>query len=216
LSQAHLVVESLYCERGDRRLFADVSFTLRAGEALRIAGANGAGKTTLLRAIAGLSQHYEGLVSWDGGNIHAQKATYLAQLLYLGHAPGVKSLLTPLENLRWWSKLHMPLIDDESVLIAALACVGLADYLHSPCVYLSAGQQRRVALARLFIDNELANRQRLWVLDEPFTAVDAAGVHLIEQQFEKHLTDGGIVLLTTHQPIRSERFGCIDLDVFAS
>jgi heme exporter protein A len=211
LSQALLATESLSCERGDRRLFTGVNFSLKAGEALRIAGANGAGKTTLLRAVVGLSQHYDGQVSWRGSNIQAVKTAYLSQLLYLGHAPGVKPLLSPLENLRWWAKLHLPEINDEAVLMDALAQVGLTHYLHSPCVYLSAGQQRRIALARLFL-----SRQLLWVLDEPFTAIDASGVALLEQQFEKHLGNGGIVLLTTHQPIGNPKFGCIDLDAYAA
>lgn len=211
MSETGLRIASLYCERGDRILLSDLSFDLHAGQGLRIAGANGSGKTTLLRAIVGLSQQYEGAIYWQGQNIRHAKANYWSQLLYLGHAAGIKASLTPLENLVWWLKLQGTgqCVNTEA-LLAALNSVGLAGFADSPCVYLSAGQQRRVALARLFL-----SEHKLWVLDEPFTAIDSAGVTLLEQRFEAHLSAGGVILLTTHQNLLSQRFNTYNLDQVA-
>lgn len=210
-ASAGLELTSLTCERGDRVLFSHFSQQIEGGRGLRIAGPNGSGKTTLLRVVAGLSQHYEGSVRWQDQDVRDQQYQFRSQLLFLGHAPGVKSALTPQENLHWWTAMHGIGIGTQAgvqeAILDALARVGLSAFVHTPCSQLSAGQQRRVALARLFL-----SQHPLWILDEPFTAIDSQGVASLEQLFEQQLDHGGIILLTTHQDLNSERFTTIQLD----
>ena len=182
------------CERDDRRLFSGVDFVLEAGRALQIAGPNGVGKTTLLRVLATLSNHYEGQIQWRGNNIREYKANYRAEFLFFGHHTAVKPELTPIENLQWVTRLDGA--HSAPDMFAALAAVGLKGYEEFPSQHLSAGQQRRVALARLVI-----SQHALWILDEPFTALDVDGVAWLEEQIHGHLQRGGSVLFTTHQAI---------------
>lgn len=176
-----LAVHDLCLERGGRELFSDLSFSIRRGRLIQVEGANGAGKTSLLRILAGLSRYgFSGLVERH------------APLLYLGHHPAVKALLTPRENLAWhvagesvYSDLQ---IED------ALARVGLYGYEDVPSHALSAGQHRRVNLARLYLSG-----CPLWLLDEPFTAIDKEGVAELEALLVKHVEQGGAVVLTSHQ-----------------
>ncbi|MFM4964095.1 cytochrome c biogenesis heme-transporting ATPase CcmA [Aeromonas bivalvium] len=189
-----LDVHNLSCVREDRTLFEHLSFSVSPGDLLQIEGPNGVGKTSLLRLLIGLSQPFAGEVRWNGENIRHCRDDYHDQLLYLGHQPGVKGGLTPLENLGFYQKLHQTDADGAD-LWQILARVGLAGFEDYPSAQLSAGQQRRVALARLW----LSERPALWVLDEPFTAIDKQGVKVLERLMLDHADRGGMVVLTTHQ-----------------
>jgi len=189
--QPLLEVRALGCERGERLLFRDLEFSLEAGQVLQVRGGNGSGKTTLLRIICGLNDGYSGELRWRGEAIAGHRDEFRAELLYLGHRVAVNRVLTPLENLRWSCRLHDPV--DDGRIRSALGEMELAGYEDSPCHALSAGQYQRVALARL-----LLAKAGLWVLDEPFTTLDAGGVDLLEQLVAAHAANGGAVLITTH------------------
>lgn len=176
-----LVADALGLERGGRQLFRDLSFEVMPGQLLQIDGANGAGKTSLIRILSGLSRYgYEGRVQRH------------AQLLYLGHQPAVKALLTPRENLAW--HVAGERVFSNTQIEDALTKVGLYGYEDLPSHALSAGQHRRVNLARLYL-----SCCPLWLLDEPFTAIDKAGVADLERLLVAHVERGGAVVLTSHQ-----------------
>ena len=198
-----LVLDSVSCERGERLLVEHLSLSLSAGQGVRIEGPNGSGKTTLLRVLAGLSQHYSGTVRWCGNDIRQSRAALAVDTLYIGHLAGVKALLSPLENLSWWVSLHIPSIEpiSRAKMLNALSKVGLERFSNTPCHQLSAGQQRRIALARLYL-----SEHRLWILDEPFTAIDAAGVASLEQRIAEHLKQGNMAIITTHQAMQIDGF----------
>lgn len=185
----------LECQRGERRLFAGLSFRAEAGELLHIVGKNGAGKTSLLRMLLGLSPPAAGEIRWRGQPITELGEDFRAELCYLGHLNAVKEELTALENLHSATWLADEPLDDEAAL-DALAKVGLAGREDLPARFLSQGQKRRVALARL-----VHERRALWVLDEPFVALDTAAVELVAGLIGEHLARGGIVILTTHQAV---------------
>lgn len=181
-------VSGLGLDRGGRALLQGFDLDVSAGDLLLIEGANGSGKTTLLRALAGLSSLGQtGSISrnCDG-------------LLYLGHRPGIKQLLTPRENLRWacagqgW---------DVAAIDAALERVGLAGHGDKLCQQLSAGQQRRVNLARLYLSFAAEASGVVWLLDEPFTAIDRSGVHTLTETIAAQVARGGAVILTSHQDL---------------
>ncbi|MEP4148015.1 MAG: cytochrome c biogenesis heme-transporting ATPase CcmA [Halioglobus sp.] len=176
-----LVAESLSLERGGRQLFQGLSFSVYPGQLIQVEGANGAGKTSLIRILAGLSRYgYEGKVSRHGA------------MLYLGHHSAVKALLSPRENLSWHVSGEGQYSSAE--IETALARVGLYGYEDVPSHALSAGQHRRVNLARLYL-----SKSPLWLLDEPYTAIDVKGVGELEALFAEHVGAGGSVLLTSHQ-----------------
>ncbi len=189
-----LRIQGLGCERGDRRLFSALDFQLGAGEVLRVEGANGSGKTTLLRTLCGLRRPDEGEILWDGEPLARVRPEFNAELTYIGHLPGIKVDLTPLENLAVDGALHRTRADADAM--AALDAVGLFGFEDLPARTLSAGQRRRVALARLFLMDT-----RLWVLDEPFTALDVRGVDMLAACIDDHVARGGMVIFTTHQAI---------------
>lgn len=192
-----LEIHQLSCIRDERTLFENLSFTISAGELVQIEGPNGAGKTTLLRIIAGLGLAESGDVFWSGKSVIGNREQFERDLLFLGHQPGVKRELTALENLAFYQKMHRArehVTDNEAECWEALACAGLAGYEDVSAGQLSAGQHRRIALARLWISDA-----RLWILDEPLTAIDKQGIEVLENVFQKHLNNGGIVLFTTHQ-----------------
>lgn len=184
-----LKAESLRCERDDRLLFEQLSITLVPGEILHLTGPNGSGKTTLLRSLVGLGQAVEGRIDWFGG---VEKAN--EKIWYIGHRPGVTLLQSPLENLRYGLVLR-GLERPEADLWQALYSVGLGGYEEVPSRQLSAGQQRRVALARLFLDTPEIS---VWVLDEPLTALDDSAVALLKQRLHSFAEAGGSVLMTSH------------------
>lgn len=185
-----LTADNLACERDDRLLFTGLGFRAAAGEVWQVAGPNGAGKTTLLRMLVGLHGHYEGELRW-----HTQ-GDLTEELLFLGHLPGVREELTPLENLRWLCALHG---QDATDVSKALALVGLVGFEDVPVEHLSAGQKRRVALARLWLGDK-----RIWVLDEPFTAIDAEGVAQVEERLAEHAERGGLVIYTSHHRLNDD------------
>lgn len=199
----------LYCERDGRPLVQQLNLSVEPGQIYRVEGPNGSGKTTLLRVLCGLSSRYQGELRWQGQAMHSVRPEFNAQLLYLGHSSGVKAVLTPRENLAWHTSLHgIGATAARPLIRAALERVGLYGYEDSPCYTLSAGQQRRVGLARLFLGQPL-----LWVLDEPFTAIDKHGVVELESWIADYAGGGGAVILTTHhelvidQPIHAVRLG---------
>jgi len=199
-----LCVNSLFCERDDRILFEDLNFELREGQVLQIKGSNGSGKTTLLRNICGLNVGYEGAISWYGDPITECQEEFYSSLVYIGHRVGVNKVLTPLENLRWSSSLQQVITDDE--LLDALEKVGLRGYEDSQCFTLSAGQQQRVSLSKL-----LLSKAKLWVLDEPFTTLDAAGVKQLEVLLKTHAGNGGAVMVTTHHTLSVPNLQVLEL-----
>lgn len=194
MSTPLLEAKDLFCERDERVLFEGLSFAVGAGEIVQVEGPNGSGKTTLLRILSGLSRAWEGELFWRGEPMSAVRDDYFNSLLYFGHQAGVKAVLTPEENLRWYSALH-PLTDPDGI-SEALAEVGLYGYEDVPCHALSAGQNRRVSLARLYL-----SQAPLWILDEPFTAIDKLGVAKKEALIASHAERGGTVILTTHHEL---------------
>ena len=201
----------LHCARGERRLFSALSFTLRGGELLRIAGANGAGKTSLLRIACGLLEPTLGEVRWAGENIRRLQEEFWRQLVYIGHANAIKDDLTAAENLHVACTLAgvrvQPARIDE-----ALRRLGLAGCQNLPARVLSQGQRRRVALARL----PLSEAMPLWILDEPFAALDAAAVECVQNLIAEHLSRGAGVILTTHFEARITTAATLRIDLEAS
>jgi len=184
----------LTCLRGGRRLFENVSFKANPGELVHLQGANGSGKTSLLRILTGLSSPDAGEVRWNGANILDARDAFVADMLYLGHQPAIKDDLTVRENLVVSSRLA-GLNPTPDLVKSAIEIVGLGGRATVPARVLSQGQRRRLALARLWLDN-----RRLWILDEPFTALDVNATVLLESRLAQHLSEGGMVVLTTHQP----------------
>jgi len=178
-----LTGRGLRCERDGRLLFDALSIELHAGEIVELTGPNGSGKTTLLRILAGLSSDFDGAVERHG------------RLSYIGHRGGLNPQLTALENLRWYAVIEGYDATDAQ-LLQLLAEVGLAGYEETPCQQLSAGQQRRAALARLGFDGG-----GVWLLDEPLTALDDAGAGVVRALLARHCVAGGSALCATHQPL---------------
>ncbi len=189
-----LQAKGLELERGERLLFSGLHFDAPAGTLVRLAGANGTGKTSLLRLLTGLMRPTEGEILYKGRPIGKLREEYFRDLVYIGHLNGVKDDLSALENVRIAARmgnLNVP----EQELLAALGKVGLADFARNTTGELSQGQRRRVALARLFV----SECKPVWILDEPFVALDAASVANLAALIARHVRSGGIVIYTTHQ-----------------
>ena len=189
-----LEVGNLACTRGERTLFRDVSFKLEAHGLLHVAGTNGSGKTTLLRMVCGLGAPDAGEVRWHGVTIATLRESYWRELVYMGHANALKDDLSATENLLVAATLAGCVTNRESAR-QSLASFGLAACADLPVRALSQGQKRRSALARL----GLSEKQPLWILDEPFSALDVAAVSHLEKLILAHVTGGGSVIFTTHQ-----------------
>ncbi|BDH45029.1 cytochrome c biogenesis ATP-binding export protein CcmA [Salmonella enterica subsp. enterica serovar Choleraesuis] len=184
--------QNLTCIRDERVLFSSLSFCVDPGEIVQIAGRNGAGKTSLLRILIGLTSPAEGQVCWQKMPVNRDRENFHRKLLWCGHQPGVKSTLSAEENLQFY---HPD--SDRAARWQALEACGLVGYEDVAVGQMSAGQQRRVALARLWL-----TKAPLWLLDEPFTALDPHGIERLTTRFEQHAAAGGMVVLTTHQPLR--------------
>ncbi|WP_036181237.1 cytochrome c biogenesis heme-transporting ATPase CcmA [Marinomonas sp. MED121] len=186
-----LSISGLFIERADRVLCDNFSCQVSAGEIARIMGENGAGKSTLLKIIAGVLQPLEGKIMFAGEDISYHRDILQKELLYLGHHAGIKAVFSAAENLSWYCPTK-----SKDAIEEALTEVGLGGYLDTPAHQLSAGQQRRIALARLWLTDK-----KVWLLDEPFTALDVKGVAVLEQRLKQHLDKGGMIILTTHQSL---------------
>jgi heme exporter protein A len=190
-----LIAQGLVCLRGDRLLFKNVGFELNAGGLLYVLGENGSGKSSLLRMLCGLLMPEDGAVFWAGKKIKEVAESYLSDLTYIGHLNGLKDDLTALENLYMSARLAGNEVSEESAL-TALTAIGIARCANLPVRVLSQGQKRRVALARLWV-----TKSKLWILDEPFAALDAASVEVLAARLGQHMSNGGMTIITTHQDV---------------
>ena len=190
-----LEVADLACQRGDRLLFSGLSFSLEAGTLLHVRGHNGSGKTTLLRTLCGLLTPDAGDIFWNGEQVRRLGEDFHRDTLYFGHLNGIKSDLTAIENLRVAAILDGDQVSEDDIL-DALEEMGLAGFEDLPTKVLSQGQKKRVALARL-----LLSRAPLWILDEPFTALDVDAVDRLQLLIAEHVAKDGLVILTTHQEV---------------
>jgi heme exporter protein A len=190
-----LVGDGLTCQRGGRAIFADLDFAVRSGEALIVSGPNGAGKTSLLRMVAGLLGHANGRISLENGD---PDHTIAEQSHYLAYQDALKPSLSVLENLRFWADYLGNAAMHPSEALAAVDLDALADF---PAGYLSAGQRRRLSMARL-----LAARRAVWLLDEPTAALDAAGEVRLTAIMQGHLQGGGIIMVATHGSLQFKPF----------
>jgi heme exporter protein A len=188
-------VSNLSCARGDKRLFSGVSFSLQPGQWLHLEGNNGVGKTSLLRLVCGLSALEEGEITWNNQAVSKDPQTFRANLAYLGHQLALKDDLSPLENLQTDAAIvgrQLTASDAKQ----ALAQMGLRGRENLPVRVLSQGQKRRTALARLLVSSA-----KLWILDEPFVALDTMAQNALSEVINAHLAKQGMVLLTSHQAV---------------
>ena len=200
-----LEARMLCCVRGERRLFQDLNVTVSAGECLHVRGENGVGKTSLLRLLTGLSAPESGEVLWCEQSISKDTSAFHSDLLFLGHRDALKEDLTAIENLQLYAALddiHLP--DDKA--LSALWRFGLRGREHLPVNYLSAGQKRRVLMARM-----LTRQAKLWILDEPFSALDLQAVQALQELIAEHVEQGGLVVFTSHQEVNLPRVRVLDL-----
>jgi heme exporter protein A len=203
MSLMRLSASNLACHRGGRAVFAGLSFAVSAGEVLAVTGRNGAGKSSLLRTIVGLVRVAGGSLTLEGGD---PELTLAEQAHYLGHQDALKPSLSVAENLKFWSGfLGRKAADDAT----ALAAVGLDSLADLPAAYLSAGQRRRLSIARL-----VAVKRPIWLLDEPMSTLDAAAQERLGALMRTHLTEGGLILAATHGPLGIPATRELRLDAF--
>ena len=206
MTEAYLETVDLACERDWRLLFEHLDVSIKPGDMLQISGPNGSGKTSLLRLLAGLMRPTSGDVLIKGESIHQRRGELACNLLWLGHAAGIKGLLTAEENLSWLAALHHGASRQQ--ILQALADIGLKGFEDVHCYTLSAGQQRRVGLARLYLE-----APALWILDEPFTALDKHAVTQLERHLAQHCEQGGMVVFTTHHHLQDRPTTFRELDL---
>ena len=201
-----LDVTGLYCERDERVLFQNLSFRVTENEVWQVQGSNGSGKTTLLRILCGLNDEFSGQILWRGADHRKARHEFNREVFYLGHAPAINKTLSPKENLSWFCASRG--LDNAKQIKRVLNSFNLYGYDDLPCYLMSAGQQRRVSLARM-----LLSEARLWIIDEPFTALDKQGVAELESLLCEHANNGGSVILTTHHDLHMDfPIQVIDLD----
>jgi heme exporter protein A len=189
----NLTGHDLTCTRGGRRVFSGLGFSVAAGQALVLTGPNGAGKSSLLRVIAGLIHPAAGHVALEGGD---PELSVGEQAHYVGHLDPLKPALTVMENLAFWARFLNGAPGETALIARGLEAAGLEDLAHLPAGYLSAGQRRRLSLARV-----LAAPRPVWLLDEPTTALDAASQERLRQVMQSHLAGGGLIVAATHGPL---------------
>ena len=190
-----LTARNLTCLRGDRLLFKKIGLELSAGGLMYVLGENGSGKSSLLRLLCGLLSPEDGEVFWNGKSIKNDAENYQSNLTYIGHLNGLKDDLTALENLQFSARLAANVVND-AVVLSALTAIGVARCANLPVGVLSQGQKRRVALAKLWLSSS-----QLWILDEPFAALDTASVAILAEQLNQHMAKGGMAIITTHQDV---------------
>ena len=200
-----LSARGLSCIRGERRLFSEVDLVVNPGEWVHVRGQNGVGKTSLLRILVGLATAESGQIYWNDAPISACRDLYHENLLYQGHYACIKDELTAIENLRLAAGLDGARLDEDRAM-RTLWRFGLRGREELAVRNLSAGQQRRVGMARL-----LSRKATLWVLDEPFTALDTAAVDMLAGVLGEHVAQGGMVVLTSHQPVPMDKGRVLDL-----
>ena len=200
-----LEARAITCVRGDRELFSRLDLQVSAGECLHIRGENGVGKTSLLRLLTGLASPESGEVLWNGVPIKKESSEYHSKLLFLGHRDALKEDLTALENLRMYAAIDgIDLSDVEA--FSTLWRFGLKGREDLPVNCLSAGQKKRVLMARM-----LTRRAQVWILDEPFNALDTQAVLELQSLIGQHLEGNGLVVLTSHQPLAISNLRVFDL-----
>lgn len=202
-----LQLKDLGCSKGGRPLFSGVNLSLNAGQWLHLKGPNGSGKTSLLRLIAGLTEPDQGQIEWREKNISSSRAEYAEQRLYFGHYNGLQESSTVLENLQYLCALHGQAVSVAQI-HAVLVQLGLRATANKMVRYLSQGQKRRVAMARLWL-----SQASLWVLDEPFVALDYASIGQLIEKMQTHLAAGGCMVLTSHQEINMQQPSPIILEI---
>ena len=204
-----LTAKGLACVRGDRLLFKDLGFVLEAGSLLYVLGENGSGKSSLLRMLCGLLMPEQGEILWAGKSIKRHAEQYLPNLKYLGHLNGLKDDLTALENLQMGARIAGQDVTAAAALVA-LTAIGIARCANLPVRVLSQGQKRRVALAALWL-----SRSPLWILDEPFAALDVAATEVLAARISEHLAAGGMTILTSHQDVPIKAKSTVTLSLSA-
>lgn len=205
-----LSINKLYCERDERILFQNLSFSVAENEVWQIQGSNGSGKTTLLRILCGLNDEYAGSIYWRGVENIKARHDFNRDVFYLGHTPAINKTLTPNENLNWFCASRA--LENSAQIKSVLNKFNLYGYDDMPCYLMSAGQQRRVSLARM-----LLSQAKLWIIDEPFTALDKQGVAELEVMLCEHAKNGGAVILTTHHDLHMDfPIQVIDLDTLST
>lgn len=193
MSEALLEATDVAIFRGEHCLFSQLNLSVGKGQVVQVSGDNGSGKTTLLRGLCTFVPLEQGNISWRGVALPVKRDRYFSELTYLGHHEGLKGDLTVIENLGASASLSGV---DPADMNSAIERVGLVDHADLPCRSLSAGQRRRASLARLLVSNT-----PLWILDEPLTSLDVHGKELVERLLIEHVTGGGLVVYTTHQPL---------------
>ena len=203
-----LTVKDLKIGINDTTLVSNLNFQLKSQEILYIQGCNGIGKTSLLRTIAGLNTVFSGHIKWHMKDISAD-TEYCNSMEFIGHKPALKLELNAIDNIIWRNKLYLKPKLSEQAIISALSCLGIAKLAYTPCGLLSAGQLRKVSLSSLLVNNN-----DLWILDEPFTALDKKGIDTINSLLQKHLHQGGMAIVSSHQAFKdmSARVQTINLE----